>query len=88
MTDPWFKPKTHGYGAYPLNWKGWALTVGYGVAIMPFSLLMLWPEESGGVDWLRVALWLVLLTLITAGFVWLCKIKTDGPWRWRWGEKN
>ena len=23
--DHWFTPKTHGYGAYPTSWKGWAL---------------------------------------------------------------
>ncbi|HEU4381635.1 MAG TPA: hypothetical protein VFR73_23945, partial [Hyphomicrobiaceae bacterium] len=28
MSDYWFKPKSHGYGATPANWKGWAATIG------------------------------------------------------------
>jgi len=28
MSEYWFKPKSHGYGASPANWKGWAATVG------------------------------------------------------------
>jgi len=29
-----------------------------------------------------------LSLLLVLGFVWLCKVKTEGSWEWRWGEKT
>jgi hypothetical protein len=29
-----------------------------------------------------------MLALLTAGFIRLCREKTDGQWRWRWGERD
>lgn len=88
VTDYWFKPKTHGYGAYPSNWKGWAATFGFVVVVTLVSVWMLWPDENGGIGWVRIGLCVVVEIVLTLGFVWLCKVKTDGPWRWRWGEKE
>ena len=82
MGDHWFKPKTHGYGAAPTNWKGWALTLGYVAAAVIVSLALLVQPAP------RFGLWIVVLIALTVAFLWLCKIKTDGEWKWRWGGKE
>ena len=90
MDDYWFKPKTHGYGASPANWKGWAATIG--VVVVGIGLaywLLVWPALQGrspGIG--RIVLFLVLDIALIGGFVWLAKAKTEGDWRWRWGEKS
>lgn len=90
MSDAWFKPKTHGYGASPVNWKGWAATLCY--AVVTFAVtwgLVVWPASAriGPQAW-HLVLWLVLTGLLTVGFIRLCKAKTDGEWRWRWGKES
>ncbi len=90
MSDYWFKPKTHGYGAAPANWKGWAATAGFIVAtwailwpwILSPSLASEQPSAAG------IAATIAILAVTTLGFVWLSKIKTDGAWKWRWGGKD
>jgi len=84
----WFRPKTYGYGAEPLNWKGWMAVLVYVAVVMSFTApLMVFPtlsraERTGG----DVAIWLALMVVVTMAFVWLCWVKTDGEWRWRWGR--
>ncbi len=88
MTEYWFKPKTYGYGATPSNWKGWTATLGF-IAVsllitLPFIVLPVLsghqPSAAGLVSYF------VLLGLGVLGFVRLCRAKTDGIWRWRWGD--
>lgn len=89
MSDYWFLPKTHGYGAQPANWKGWAATFGYvAVTLVVTWVLMIWPasERVGPQGW-HIVSWLTLTSALTAGFMWLSRAKTKGEWRWRWGEK-
>lgn len=86
----WFKPKTHGYGAAPANWKGWAATL----AFVVIELLLVWVlffgpilargEPSPG----RIIVWALCSVGLTVGFIWLAKAKTDGDWRWRWGKDS
>jgi hypothetical protein len=89
MTDYWFKPKTHGYGASPANWKGWAATAGFVAATVIVTLVLLvWPVATrNGSAWWHAVLWLVLLGAMTAGFIRLARHRTDGDWRWRWGKE-
>jgi len=87
MSEHWFVPKTHGYGAYPSHWKGWAIVIAYGIGITVFSVWMLLPDAAGEITGAALAAWAGLLALVTAGFIWFCRHKTDGEWRWRWGEK-
>lgn len=90
MSAYWFRPKTHGYGASPANWKGWAATVGFIVAVNA----ILWPwvlspainNETPTIA--GVVASVALIVIATLGFIWLCKIKTDGEWEWRWGNKT
>jgi hypothetical protein len=86
----WFRPKTYGYGAEPLNWKGWMAVVACVAVVMSFTVpLMILPalneaERAGG----NLAIWLALMVVVTSAFVWLCWVKTDGKWRWRWGQSE
>jgi len=90
MKNHWFVPKTHGYGAAPANWRGWAAVLGFVLATTAISLpLMVWPalDGTGPSVWQLIG-WLILLLGATAAFISLCKSKTDGEWRWRWGNKT
>lgn len=90
MSDFWFKPKTWGYGAYPTNWKGWALTLGFVVVVNLLSLpLMVLPAlHNIALTPAQIVCWAVLTAAITVGFIWLCRVKTDGEWKWRTPQKN
>lgn len=86
----WFKPKTHGYGASPANWKGWAATFGFVVIeLVLVWVLLLQPIIAKGEPSLgSFLLWAFCSGALTVGFIWLTKAKTDGEWRWRWGREN
>jgi hypothetical protein len=43
------------------------------------------PAASGGAaDLTRLAAFGLGTAVLTAGFIWICKLKTDGDWHWRW----
>ena len=89
MTDDmWFKPKTHGYGASPSNWKGWGAIAVFVAIVMAFTYpLMVFPSLSQTGPTVEVVLlWICALLVLSFAFIWVCKSKTDGEWRWRWGE--
>ena len=35
----------------------------------------------------RFGVWIGAVVVLTVGFVWFCKAKTEGDWRWRWGSR-
>lgn len=75
--QPWFRAKRYGYGAgLPMKWQGWVLMLAHIALIMGLGI-------SIG-DRPEVALPLLLL----AGFAPLpiYAAKTEGGWRWRWGN--
>jgi len=72
----WFKPRMFGYGATPVTWQGWALTIGYAVAVVLLA------NHLGRTH----PLYLWLLLPITLALLWVSWAKTDGGWRWRWGR--
>lgn len=90
MTDYWFKPKTYGYGAAPKTWKGWASIPVFMLA----QFVLLWPwllsPALAGEEPTTAGLVATfgLSAVLAAGFVWLCKVKTEGDWAWRWGDKD
>jgi hypothetical protein len=88
MTGHWFTPKTYGYGATPANWKGWAATAAFVVAMAAASLVLLaWQSNAGsGPGALRIAVWALAFSMLTLGFIGLARAKTDGQWGWRWGK--
>jgi hypothetical protein len=78
----WFRPKRYGYGATPATWRGWLLTFGF-VATLAGSLETLYSGIGGSVaHWIAMASSVILLVL----YVLLARRKTDGAWRWRWGQ--
>ena len=86
--NAWFRPKRYGYGAEPANWKGWLATAVYltcMVAIV-WTLIRAQMLAASGSEQ-SVLLW-TALAVITVVFIVLCWVKTEGKWRWRWGQDN
>jgi hypothetical protein len=74
----WFAQKRYGWGAVPATWQGWA--------VMIVTLLL-----AGGIARLadeRSTLYQLLFVPLFAGALWLCWLKTDGGWQWRWGDRD
>jgi hypothetical protein len=82
MATYWFKPKRYGYGATPVTWQGWSITLATAIVVGLSSALA--PIFGASKPWLLVAIPIDLL-LIVALFV-VSRRKTDGEWRWRWGK--
>lgn len=81
--DAWFAPKRYGYGAgLPIARQGWVLLLGYMVTISLAVLLIGWDAEVGR------PVGMVILALATAALIAICRAKTRGGWRWRWGERD
>ena len=90
MTDYWFKPHDYGYGATPTGWKGWAAVAVYAAVMLALalSLATLPANMPNGPGTWQVGTWLVMVGMLTFGFIRLCRAKTDGEWRWRWGKQR
>ena len=84
-SKPWFAPKRYGYGAgLPIAWQGWALLAGYLIVIGAALLLPAVLPDSG----VFVAVYGAIVLLATAVLLVVCERKTEGGWRWRWGEDD
>ncbi len=86
----WFVPKTHGYGAYPANWKGWAAIAGFFLVEMAvLGVMIVYPLLSGVEPTIgRFVAWTIASAGLTVVFLIVVRRKTDGEWRWRWGGKD
>ena len=82
MTAYWFKPKRYGYGATPTTWQGWAVTLGTVAAMVAVSLFLRLTEPH---YWALAAL-IAFDVLALAFLVFVSRRKTEGAWRWRWGD--
>jgi hypothetical protein len=80
MTAYWFKPKRYGYGATPVTWEGWAVTLGTVIAMVVVSLCLRLTERN---YWALAAVFAFDAAALFALFV-VVRRKTDGEWRWRW----
>jgi hypothetical protein len=90
MSEYWFRPHAYGYGATPIGWKGWAAVAVYVAVMLALALSVAalpadMPEGPGA--W-QLATWLIMVGALTLGFLRLCRAKTDGEWRWRWGNQR
>ncbi|MCA9497468.1 MAG: hypothetical protein KC589_11095 [Nanoarchaeota archaeon] len=73
----WFKPKSYGYGATPISWEGWVLTIAFILAIFILVKYTLYHPYL-------FYSWLILLIMI---LILIAKNKTEEKWAWRWGRK-
>jgi hypothetical protein len=74
----WFAPKRYGYGATPVTWQGWALTLGF---VLLLTLLSIALQKHPA----QLIAAIVPPTII---FIVICARTTRGGWRWRWGEED
>jgi uncharacterized membrane protein HdeD (DUF308 family) len=82
MNAYWFRPKTYGYGATPNTWQGWAV-IAAAVIVMVVAALLILPHRAQSPAALVVFLGVEAVVLAV---LWvICRRKTDGEWRWRWG---
>ncbi|TCO72365.1 hypothetical protein [Rhodovulum euryhalinum] len=89
MGSSWFVPKTHGYGAFPANWKGWAAVAVFSLLLGLVAIAVFGPLGRLGVAlfW-QVALYLLLTTVLALGFIVIARRKTSSNWRWRWADDD
>jgi hypothetical protein len=80
----WFRPKRYGYGATPITWEGWVLTIAVAAAVIVSIVLMkLLVDRSDFGAWM---VWALFIAALTLSFVRVTRSRTDGEWRWRWGD--
>jgi hypothetical protein len=84
MSEYWFRPKTYGYGATPITWQGWAVVAASVILIVAAALLIL-PYRAQSPAALIV--FLAVEAAVLAGLWVVCRRKTEGEWRWRWGGR-
>jgi hypothetical protein len=85
MNRYWFKPRSHGYGAAPVTWEGWGLTLVLALALIVSIVMEL---EAGRSNF---AAWMVWAVIVAVAILWFARIsrrRTDGDWRWRWGDNT
>jgi hypothetical protein len=84
MTEYWFRPKRYGYGATPVTWQGWALTFAApGLIVAAVAAMAALGATANAVYWIVLAAIAIAATAIT---VVVSYRRTDGEWRWRWGN--
>jgi O-antigen/teichoic acid export membrane protein len=83
MSTYWFRPKQYGYGATPVTWQGWALTLATVTVIVAATLTVMRHSALDVVFWLAVAIDFAAVFVL----VEISRRKTDGEWRWRWGDR-
>ncbi len=82
-TTYWFKPKRYGWGATPVTWQGWAVTIGTVLVMVAVSLFLRLTEKH---HWVPVATF-TFDALALGALLIVSRRKTDGEWRWRWGDR-
>jgi hypothetical protein len=82
MNEFWFVPKRYGYGATPVTWEGWVAVAILVTITIGFAVIYQRRKKAGLNN--RTP-WLALIGSI-AVFVWICAVKTNGDWGWRWGQ--
>jgi hypothetical protein len=80
----WFRPKRYGFGATPATWEGWAFTGLMVASVAVASWLLLGRGAGFGIA--GAIVWAVLFVALIVGFIIVTKAKTEGAWRWRWGD--
>ena len=84
MMQYWFRQKRYGYGATPVTWEGWALTLGTVLAMVAVSVALRLTERD---DWGLAAL-IAFDVAALAALAIVSYRKTEGGLHWRWGADN
>jgi MFS superfamily sulfate permease-like transporter len=79
MNTYWFKPREYGYGATPVTWEGWALTVITMFIVVMTSMLAPVFARNG----LSILAAVAFDALVIAAFLLISYMKTEGGWRSR-----
>ena len=78
MGKPWFRVKRYGFGAgVPCSWEVWALVAVF-LAIVIVSGVVLMDRNP--------MLHFGVVLASTAIVIVVSWRKSDGPWKWRWGQ--
>ncbi|MBB2169261.1 hypothetical protein HLH36_13000 [Gluconacetobacter aggeris] len=78
----WFAAKRHGIGAgLPVAWQGWVTLLLFLGAVLSASAIPLFFHSA-----IAVFVEIVIIPVILAVFLVVCAAKTEGGWRWRWGD--
>jgi hypothetical protein len=86
MARYWFRPRRYGCRAAPDTWEGWAVTlIVTGVVIGSIVGMELLVDRSDFTVWMK---WALVIASVTFWFVRTARERTDGEWRWRWGNRT
>jgi hypothetical protein len=78
MGKPWFRVKRYGVGAgLPCSWEGWALLAAFLVILIGSGVVL--------ADHDRMLHFSIVLAS-TAIVIVVSRLKSDAPWKWRWGQ--
>lgn len=83
MTTYWFRPKRYGYGATPVTWQGWVVTL---IAAIVIAAAFATPIVTGASLWAGIAI--IFGVVAFFALFAICRRKTEGEWRWRWGDRT
>ncbi|WP_231736417.1 hypothetical protein [Sphingobium sp. CCH11-B1] len=73
----WFAAKRYGYGSgLPISWEGWAVLAAF------FLVVVVAAAELPG--WKKSIVDAPAIIALIA----ICALKTEGGWRWRWGDRS
>ncbi|HZD92178.1 MAG TPA: hypothetical protein VE224_18945 [Pseudolabrys sp.] len=84
MTQYWFRPKRYGYGATPVTWQGWLVTLAIPASMVVVSVAL---RLETGSYWALAAL-IAFDVAALAALALISYRKTEGGLRWRWGNRN
>lgn len=75
--EPWFRPKSHGYGSgLPSRWQGWVMLAAHVALIVGICLAM---QD-------RPAVMAILALAAAVAPFPIYAARTEGGWHWRWGK--
>ena len=84
MKKYWFKPKSYGYGFYPISWEGWVSTFIFILVLLGLSYVNdFFNPEIGLPNGFNFLFGVIVISLI---FTTLFKDKVRGGLQWKWGD--
>jgi len=87
MSKYWFKPKSYGYGFFPVSWEGWLCTIGLVIVILlsGYSNGVFSENQPTNQQFVRFLLDVFIFAGLATFFF---EKKMKEPLQWRWGRKK